>query len=1136
MIATGAAAMDRQRHGGTEIPTLEEPARANFVGRTRELHDLTAALDAARSGRGGWVLVAGEAGIGKTALVTVVAERAVEEGVRVVWGRCWQGGGAPPFWPWGRVVDELCRGRDRDVLERELGAGAGWLGLMAPQLKELLGGRAPTTDSVSEQARFAMLNSLAAFLRGGSTGEPLMLVLDDIDAAGTDALLGLEFVSRELQDVPVLGVATYKDEAMRLRPEAEIVLGALARTCQRIDLVGLPDADLALLLEHITGAVQAPDFVREVSRLVAGNPFFAGEVVRTLAAEGELVGEAGMPAVRLPLPSSVRDTIGRRITVLPDATAEVLATAAVVGWEFGVAIVKRAAGIGQAELSQALDQARVAGLIFPGPDGATTFSFSHGLVRETIYAGLGTVQRGRLHRMVGEAMEAVYEGELETRLAELAHHFFEAAVGGDAAKAVAYCSRAGERALRALAWDEAARLFAQALAALELGEPDPNRRAELLVELGRAHAHAGADEARDTLRTAAICAGAVDRSDLLARAALEFGAFALSPGIVDDEVVSLLEQALAALGPDETDLRVRLLARLAVALYWSPEVDRRLQLAQEAVAMARRLGDRATLAYALANRQGASSSPDRTEECVETALELFRLTDSSGGEVELELPARVRQIGYLLELGDLPGSDVALATLERLAVASHDPRAQAYVPLERSRRVALEGSFDEAERLTAEAARLGARLRDSTIPMQTAAQLMGMRWAQGRLQEMEPQLRRFADGYPAMPVFRAALALACCEAGRDADARREVRLLGARRFAGIPRDNVWLLAMAFLSEACAHLDDPEAAEVLYELLSPFDGRNVVSPDAIFGGPVSRYLGLLAAARKDWEAAERHFTAAWEQATLDGARPWMARTRLDHARMALASGRRGDRDRASKLLGEAGSLAGELGLEAVLAWIESARPEQGGAPSPPSEPLVASMRREGDVWRFEYDGRVIHVTDIKGMGHLAVLLAAPGVWIAAADVEAHAGPAARIDAAAAIDAGLAVRGSPDSALPGLDARAKSAYRQRLNDLSEELEQAEAWNDPERAARARGEIDAITAELTAAVGLEGRDRPVASGAERARVRVTRAIRRAIRDIGAHDERLAQELRTTVETGTFCVYNPDLRRPVTWQIGGR
>jgi AAA ATPase domain len=1133
-MVRGLATMGGRQHRPTQTRTPTAPPWAYFVGRERELEELTSALTAASAGRGCFALVAGESGIGKTALVGAVAERAAAEDVRVVWGRCWEGGGAPPFWPWGRIVDELSRGRDREWLERELGGGARRLGLIAPELGERLNGEPPESAPKSEQGRFAQINSLAAFLRATASEQPLLLALDDVHAAGTDALLALEFVSRELRDAPLLGLATFQSEALRRRPEAEPLVAGLARTCRRIDLGGLSGDEVGAMLEQVTGAAPAPGLVDAVNALAAGNPFFAGEVVRTLAAEGRLPDQTELSRIELPLPSGVRDAVGRRIMSLPGSAQEVLAAASVIGRDFRLATLERATGMGRTDLLAVLDDALEAGLVVHGRPAATSFGFAHGLVRETIYKGLSTVERGHLHARVGDAIEQIYEGEIEAHLAELAHHFFEAAIDGDPAKAVTYSTRAGQWALRALAWDEAARLFEQSLAALELGGSQPETRAELLVELGRAEVHSGDAEARATLRTAAASATEVGRPDLLARAALDFGAFALSPGIVDEELVRLLEQALDALDPSDSALRARVLARLAVALYWSPQVDRRLALADEAVAMARRIGDRATRAYTLANKQAASASPDRTEECVEMALELFRLSDSRW-DLELELPARVRQVGYLLELDDLAGSDIAIETLERLAADSHDPRAQAYVPLERSRRNTLEGLFDEAERLTAEAGRLGARLRDSTIPMQTAAQVIGIRWAQGRLREMRADLKGFADRYPAMPVFRAAFALASYEDGRDADARRELRLLAAHDFDDIPRDIVWLLAMAFLSETAAQLEDAEAAAVLYRLFAPFEGRNVTSPDAIFAGPVARYLGLLAAAQGERASAERHFLAAWGQASLDRARPAMVRVRLDHARMLLDSGSPAERARASELLDEAQAGAEELGLESLLEWIAAAREGSGPRPARAGQQLEARLYREGDVWRIDFDGRAIHMRDSKGVRHLAVLLGAPGVEIPAGDVEAGAVLQGNHSAALAHEAGLAVQAAPDAPLAGLDETAKEEYRRRLEDLREEVAQAEAWGDPERAARAREEMDMIGAELAAAVGLGGRDRPLASGAERARVRVTRAIHAAIKRIGELDEGLGYELGATIHTGSFCSYEPDPRRPVTWQIDG-
>ena len=190
-----------------------------------------------------------------------------------------------------------------------------------------------------------------------------------------------------------------------------------------------------------------------------------------------------------------------------------------------------------------------------------------------------------------------------------------------------------------------------------------------------------------------------------------------------------------------------------------------------------------------------------------------------------------------------------------------------------------------------------------------------------------------------------------------------------------------------------------------------------------------------------------------------------------------------------------------------------------------------LAREGDVWRLDYEGRVLRVRDAKGMRHLALLLANPGIEFHAVDV-ATAAEGGAAPAAENVE-GLGVRAGTGDAGPALDSQAKAEYRTRLEDLRAEIEEAESFNDPERAAHAREEMEFIAHELSAAVGLGGRDRRAASAAERARVNVTRALRREIRRIADEDAGLGRELETTVRTGTFCAYEPDPRRPVAWEV---
>jgi non-specific serine/threonine protein kinase len=269
------------------------------------------------------------------------------------------------------------------------------------------------------------------------------------------------------------------------------------------------------------------------------------------------------------------------------------------------------------------------------------------------------------------------------------------------------------------------------------------------------------------------------------------------------------------------------------------------------------------------------------------------------------------------------------------------------------------------------------------------------------------------------------------------------------------------------------------------------------------GAVSHYLGILAATLGRWDVAAGHLADAVATNTRAGAVPFVALSRFEHARALHARDAPGDRALASEQLAEATAAAGALGL---------------GLPGEPPAPPGAVFRREGDYWTIAYHGPAARLRHTVGLGHLARLLGNPGRELHALDLAA----------------GAAARGERDGdAGAVLDEQAKAAYRRRLDELTGELEEAEAWADPERAARARAEVDALTRQLAGAVGLGGRDRRLPSAAERARVNVTKAIRTAIRRIAEHDPALAEHLTRTVRTGTFCVYAADPATPPRWEL---
>jgi hypothetical protein len=306
------------------------------------------------------------------------------------------------------------------------------------------------------------------------------------------------------------------------------------------------------------------------------------------------------------------------------------------------------------------------------------------------------------------------------------------------------------------------------------------------------------------------------------------------------------------------------------------------------------------------------------------------------------------------------------------------------------------------------------------------------------------------------------------------------------------------------------------------------------------GPAARYCGLLAAAVGRHDDADRHFAAAEELATRMRALPALARVRCDHG-LALVA--RGGSDAAAPRLAAAAELARELGMASVerraVEATDAAPGAAAAAAAPPTPAAAAEGRsgaftREGEYWTIAFAGAPFRLKDSKGMRHIARLLATPGAEHHAADLVAGAPGAGggAGGAAAAREAGLDSDALGDAGAV-LDPQAKAEYRSRLEELRAEHEEAESFNDPERAARAQEEIDFIARELAGAVGLGGRDRKAASASERARVNVTRTIKAAVDRIAENDPALGRHLGQTIRTGTFCSYEPDPSAPVEWRL---
>jgi tetratricopeptide (TPR) repeat protein len=1099
---------------------------ASFFGRDGELRALLAALERARAGKGGLVALTGDAGIGKTRLVEELIHLAGLPAGRVLWGRCLEQAGAPSYWPWMRVLRAHASDGGLDALRADLGADAP---LVAPLVPGLLPpGESPAPAAVAE-GRYLLFDAVAGLLRRAAAAHPLVIVLEDVHWADEASLALLEFVAQEIDASHLLLLVTFRE---RERPRVPRPLLDAVRRGQRVALQGLDREAVAAIMAQATGAPAPAPTVDRLAEVTAGNPFFLGEVLRTLAQEGRL-DAVSSPDAPLTVPDTVRDSIRRHLDPLDAEDRDVLALAAVVGQEFEIALLQIALEVDATHVLDRLGAAVQRGLLLQGIAGR--FRFAHALVRETVYGDVLPAARVRLHARIGEALERLHGGAAS--LGALAHHFLHAAPLGTAAKAVDYAARAARQAMSVYAYHDALAAYEQALVAL--GAQPAVRAQRLALRLAAADAarRAGLSaRGRELFREASQDARALGDRAGLARAAL--GYYQLSPNLreLDPFTVPLLEEALRALAEEDSALRSTLLAVLATARFSLDGGEANAALGAQAVDMARRIGDETALATALLSRQLVVVGAGSTAARLALADEALALTER--GARGLEHLARAARTQCFLELGEV---GAARGEVERMAEAAErlrQPERRWQVTVRRASIALLEGRFDDGARLAAEALAVRREVSDSMAVQVFFLQMFLARRDTGQHGGLEGSLRWMVEHSLHAQMWRCVLAVYHADLAREAEARAIFEELAADRFARIQHQN-HAASLAWLARVCTFLRDLPRAYQIYPRLAPYADQNIVlGPDSqACLGSTHRYLGLLAMTGGMIDAAEEHFRAAIAMNERMGARPVTACCQHEYARALEYRNRPGDRTRARELIEQARATSLACGMSQLLEWIERlgfpepeaastvgiAAPVALAASSPPPSPTLAVLRRDGDVWQVGLGADRFSLKDAKGVHLLATLLRHPGQ-------EIHV-----LDLAAGVAGAIAAGEVPDrgDAGPLLDPVARAAYKSRLEDLRDELEEAERFNDPARAERARLEIEFLADELARGVGLGGRERRAASAAERARVNATRTIGGVVKKISALSPRLGEHLRATVRTGYYCVYAPDPTSPIRWQL---
>jgi tetratricopeptide (TPR) repeat protein len=924
LAAVAAAPLGAVAVVPADANSLERLAGGVFVGREGETEDLRGGLDGAMSGLGRLVLVAGEPGIGKTRLAEELATYASVRGAQVLWGRCYEGEGAPAYWPWVQAIRAYVHGRDAEALRSELGTGAADIAQVVSEVRERLPDLPTPASMEPEQARFRLFDSITTFLKNAANAQPLVLILDDLHWADKPSLLLLQFVARGLGGARLLLVATYRDVEVRRQHPLSSTLAELAREqlSQRVVLRGLSEDEVARFIEMSCGVAPPEGLVAAVHKDTEGNPFFVKEVVNLLAREGRLDKMTSTTSWTVAIPQSVREVVGRRLDGLSEECNRVLTIASVIGREFDLRTLEQITGLPGDTVLDLLEESVAARIVDELPAALGRYSFSHALIRETLYEELTVARRARLHRQIGDVLEQTYASRIEPHVAELAYHFFQAAPGGDVEKAFDYATRAGDQAMKQYAWEEAAQNYERALQALELGATsDEAQRCELLLWLGEAEWSGGNyDRSREVCYQAGLVAKAAGNDGQLARAAINFGgqssaARAFGVGLTDERLLVLLETALSRLGTEQTALRAQVMSRLASSLrFVAGQDERREALAREAIAIAQAAGDPEALCYVLNATHWALWGPDNTDERLAMAVEAKRLASEQGLKAML-LDASAVELGVWVERGDTAR---VRRRLEEYTKFAQDLRVSYDLWFAEINWAALalhEGRFEEAEQLAQQALSVGRSSENTNASALFGLQMFALRREQGGLEEMAAGVRQFVGQYPAIPAWRCGLAMICAETGQMEQARAEFEPLAARGFADIPRDMFWLVAMFALSETCTLLRDAARAAILYDLLLPYRDLYVGAQAASFGS-VWTLLGKLATTAGRFEDAAGHFEQALAANRRAESPPAIAHSQHDYAVMLLRRDAPGDREKALELVAAALDTARELGMKAL----------------------------------------------------------------------------------------------------------------------------------------------------------------------------------------------------------------------------
>ena len=914
---------------GPVVPLPGRLAAGPLVGVVGRHAEKAAMADAFKRVAGGdgreVLLVSGEAGLGKTTLVAEVARSAMAARAMVLFGHC-EEDLANPYQLFSEALGHFVTHAPEEQLVAHVEAHGPELARLVPALASRLPGLPPSKATDADTERYQLFAAVVGLLVHVSRQQPVVVVLDDLQWADKASLQLLRHVSASDQPMQVLVLGTYRDsELTRSHPLLE-TLAALHRRVgvAHIELTGLDDTGVVSFMEAVAGHTlddAAVGLARAVHRETDGNPFFVSEVLRHLSETGAVTQDAtGRWVARdtsqqLALPSSIRVVIDARVGRLGRDAERVLSLASVIGRDFDLDVLARASNSSEDEVLDILDAATAAALVRELADAPGHYSFAHALIQHTLYEDLGLTRRARAHRRVAEALEDLCGGRPGERVGELARHWVNANQPVDLAKALDYTRQAADAALASLAPGDALSCYTQALDLLSRSaDPDPVLGIDLAIGLGTAQRQTGDPAFRDTLLDAARRAADLDDTDRLVTAALanSRGLFSAG-GVTDTDKIEILELALDRLPADDPN-RALVLATLAIELPFGPDIDGRQARADEALAIAQRSGNDATIVRVLLGVCYGLNVPALQEQSLAWSVDALSRAERVGDPV-LRLWAAWYRSGQAFRVADIDEMDRCAEIARAQAEQLNQPMINWALKYGQARRAQFAGDNDEAERLATEALKIGTDGGQPDAPMFYATQLGVVSVQRGTVGQLLPLVEQMAADAPELAeTWVSVLARTYVEVGRTVDAHRLLEEFAASGY-DLPLDPGWLFGMVQYAEAATACRDARHAQALFDRLAPW-ADHLPFAGTVVNDPVSHFLGGLLTVLGRYDEADAYFARAAALNDRAGAKFFAARTNLSWGKMLAEREAPGDVERARGLLSRAHGGAVAHGYGAV----------------------------------------------------------------------------------------------------------------------------------------------------------------------------------------------------------------------------